>query len=336
MRTKLAQSIRLSQFLVSRLPLGLLTTFVSVSFLSTSCAVSLRTFQNTAAPTTLTSSSSSSTLITFTCVGHESETDHKALGDPNVSSALWGQSQTYPYYICTAAQLASIGVNSADWSRHYQLRDDINLTDYTEAADGTQWIPIGSSGSPFTGTFDGYSKTISNFNYNDNAYDYLGIFGYLKGGVAEVKNIALTSVNITGRNYVGGLVGWIQQGRVINISVSGAVNGTANVGGVVGYMDVGLIGDSQSSAATIGTSLYVGGIVGFNDKGYVMNSYNSGIVQGTNSIGGISGGDNTSFLINVYNSGDIYWFRKSCGWHRWTYKLGLHAKLLFNGKYSGE
>ncbi len=89
-----------------------------------------------------------------------------------------------------------VGATSADWGLHYKLMHNIDLTGYTQAADGTQWIPIGSLATPFTGTFDGNSKTISNLTYNDNTKDYFGIFGYVKGGRAEIKNLTVSSINI--------------------------------------------------------------------------------------------------------------------------------------------
>ena len=65
------------------------------------------------------------------------------------------------------------------------------------------WTPIGKSGLPFQGTFDGYGYQITNLKIS-NGGQYAGLFGYTKGAV--IKNCNVTG-EINGYNHTGGIVG---------------------------------------------------------------------------------------------------------------------------------
>ena len=65
--------------------------------------------------------------------------------------------------------------------------------------------PIGDYSNKFSGTFDGLGHTISDLYINRPAQNYIGLFGYINNS-ATIKNIGLENLNITGQNYVGGLV----------------------------------------------------------------------------------------------------------------------------------
>lgn len=58
-----------------------------------------------------------------------------------------------PYIITTAAQLADIP--TFGMSAFYKLENDIDLSSYGN------WTPIGSSGTPFKGVFDGNKHEIT-------------------------------------------------------------------------------------------------------------------------------------------------------------------------------
>ena len=75
-----------------------------------------------------------------------------------VSLSAWTQAATYgggsgtaedPYQIWTPEQMNTIGLNSADWDKHFKLMADIDMSVYT----GTQYNIIGTAwNTPFTGT----------------------------------------------------------------------------------------------------------------------------------------------------------------------------------------
>ena len=91
--------------------------------------------------------------------------------------------------------------------------------------------PVGTSGSPFTGTLDGKGYTISGLYINRPIEDS-GLF-YATDG-ATIANLALTGVDITGDD-TGGLAYLMYDTDVSNVSISGSVNGIGDVGGLVGY-----------------------------------------------------------------------------------------------------
>ena len=106
-----------------------------------------------------------------------------------------------PYLISTPEDMNQIGRNYTDWDKCFKLTADINLSAYT----GTQFSRIGiDEMHAFSGVFDGNGHTISGFTHTAPTRDYIGIFGNNNG---TVENVSLVDVNITGRNYVGGLVG---------------------------------------------------------------------------------------------------------------------------------
>src|SRR5699024_950015 len=66
------------------------------------------------------------------------------------------------------------------------------------------WEPIGSGSSRFSGDYNGLGYLITDLKV-DQENDYAGLFGRADG--ATFKNIRLENVEISGRNYVGSLVG---------------------------------------------------------------------------------------------------------------------------------
>ena len=157
-----------------------------------------------------------------------------------------------PYLISTPAQMNAIGADSNDWDKHFKLMADIDLSGYT----GTSFFIIGIYRyNPFTGVFDGNGHTISNFNYTTPETYYIGLFGYVGGVSAEVKNLGLVNPNVdaaTGQ-AVGLLVGFLSGGTVSNCYVEGgSVSGDESVGGLVGSRISGLITDCHSTASDSG------------------------------------------------------------------------------------
>lgn len=152
--------------------------------------------------------------------------------------------------------------------------------------------PIGSSAVEFTGTLDGLGHTISNLYIHRPNQDEVGLIGSTGPG-AVVRNVGITGARIVGESQVGGLVGFNDNGNIINSSVSGSVKGSGGaVGGLVGsslgYTPLeGQIIGSHALGSVIGGN-DVGGLVGYSN-GTVSNSYAKAIVQGTQYVGGLVG-----------------------------------------------
>ena len=118
---------------------------------------------------------------------------------------------------------------------------------------------------------------------------YLGLFGQLASG-AEVKDLGVVDVNITGSGYyVGGLVGY-NDGTVTQCYSTGAVSrAVRHVGGLVGYnrWHCDPVLQHRCGQRQLGR---VGGLVGCNG-GTVTQCYSTGAVSGSSSVGGLVDSD---------------------------------------------
>ena len=170
---------------------------------------------------------------------------------------------------------------------------------------GSGWSPIGNNSSGFTAIFEGNENTISNLFINRSSTSYIGLFGYIKGNTAELRNLGMVEVEVEGSNAVGGLVGVNDEGTVSGSYATGSVAGRQNrIGGLVGTNYQGTVSDSYATGAVTGTQ-YVGGLVGYN-PGDISNSYATGAVTGDDSIGGLVGeNSNPGNISNSYATGAV-------------------------------
>ncbi|MFC4623113.1 YDG domain-containing protein [Comamonas nitrativorans] len=237
----------------------------------------------------------------------------------------WGTADS-AYGIANWGQLSNM---SLLLDKHYQLNNDLSssTSGYAQHASATAhggqgWQPIGDDSTPFTGSFDGQGHTIGGLHIDRPSQDYVGLFGETM--TASVQQVGLIDAQVTGRDYVGSLVGF--NGNSSNISHSyasgGVVQGHGNgVGGLAGFnafdssighsyasSDVqatnsfwvgGLVGSNldgstisnsyATGAVTAGSSWYVGGLVGENDGSTIAQSYATGLVAGGRALGGLVG-----------------------------------------------
>ena len=244
-----------------------------------------------------------------------------------------GGTEPDPYIINTPAKMNDIGNNSGHWGGYFLLTADINIGAYT----GTSFNIIGNPVTPFTGIFDGNGHTISDFTYTSTGAFYIGLFSYVGGPDAEIKDLALIAPNVdagTG-GYVGTLVGYLTDGTVNGCCAEGgSVSGTGSiVGGLVGYNNSstvsnsyatgsvtgfyyvgGLVGQSSSSAtvsisyatgSVTGTGSVVGGLVGYNNSSTVSKSCATGRVEGLDVLGGLVGYNYYGTASNSYATGTV-------------------------------
>ena len=214
------------------------------------------------------------------------------------------------YEISTCAELAYIAQTGGEWwSRNYILTNDLILNDVVLEwdEDGNLkndldslhlWTPIGKNYSNmFTGIFDGGGHTISGLVVIQDG-DYAGLFGYANR--SSIKNLGVTNAHVSGKNYVGGIVGYFGAGTTIieSCCFSGVVTGVGIVGGIAGNHEYGSITNCCNTGTVTGES-YVGGITG---AGHATNCYNTGTVTGESRVGGITGNAGST---NCYNTGTV-------------------------------
>jgi len=140
-----------------------------------------------------------------------------------------------PYLVSTASQLDEVRNNV---TAHYLQTADIDLSGYAS------WIPLAGAGwtNYFSGTYDGGNFQITNLTITDGMLYMASLFGGMDRGT--LKNIKLRNVNVTGRGYVGALVGYSRDCTITNCNAKiGSVSCTEY--GIIG----GLIGECWSQMA---------------------------------------------------------------------------------------
>lgn len=232
-----------------------------------------------------------------------------------------------PYQVCNCVQLDNI---RNYLSSSFELTNNINcgITPYNQ---GVGFEPI----SNFLGNLSGKSYSINNLYINNISRNFVGLFSSLQadGVYVTIENINFNNVNISGRDYVGTLVGYVgtvgsNRMTFTNISSSGSILGRNEIGGIGGnfYQEillnaafdgivtsygnqriggvVGYISGSTLSNVRANVSInapnadYVGGLSGHDGFfGTIENSYSEGSVIGRDYVGGISGR-----IRNMYNS----------------------------------
>lgn len=194
----------------------------------------------------------------------------------------------------------------------YELGNGIDAGPTKSWNSGKGFKPLGTTGSKFSGTFDGKGHPIINLYINRPDEDYVGLFGSVEG---TIKNVALDNVTIRGRENVGGLTGENIGGTITTCYTSGKVTGTSWVGGFVGATTRGYIAYCYSLASAEGLN-FVGGFVG-SAFGRVYRCYSTGAVSSIAVVGGFAGTHNTNSVLNCY------WDKETSGLYTSAGGLGL-------------
>ena len=202
-------------------------------------------------------------------------------------------------------------INSVDELK--LLRDNVNkgndyenkviyLSNNMELDNDEEWTPIGNENNGFKGIFEGGSHTRSNI-YIDGDNDYRGLFGMNSG---TIKNLSVDG-NINGKDYVGGICGRNENGKVINCkNFSDITSKGEHIGGITGRNNSKGIIISCSNNAEIKGNKYVGGITGLSNGGPICKSFNVGTILGAYQVGGITGYSAAETKVeNCYNIGNI-------------------------------
>ena len=230
-------------------------------------------------------------------------------------------SASNPYKIANGGNLYwfAAQVNSVSGALCAELAADISL-------DGCSWIPIGSDGQPFSGTFNGNGHTISGLTLEASTVD-AGLFGFVYG--ATIKNFTLngaisapqtisstassdtTSVNVSRLGTVAGTAGGNALIEDVTSNVDITVASSAvwkQVGGIIGGCEVDKTKTAKDNGYTTktvtvnrcrysgtltsgGSDDCIGGIAGyFSDNKITMsNCLFDGAIRGTSGKGLVGG-----------------------------------------------
>jgi len=229
-------------------------------------------------------------------------TSQAACDEPEVVPGPLG-SQTNPLPIRNCTKLQEIGDNEeGSLSKHYMLLPELPAT--TIDCSGIDFTPIGTVGAPFTGGLYGNSNTIENLTIDNSSSDNTGLFGYVDT-ISSIKDITLSSADVTGTINVGILIGWLESGTVSDVTISsGVVYGEFATGGLIGYLNSGNVIRSNVDNDVYGGDS-TGGLVGYKNGGVISLCNNIGdgrIAWGSSAVGGLVGQNYGTITSSSSNS----------------------------------
>lgn len=183
-------------------------------------------------------------------------------------------SETIPYIVSNETNLQAMATTTNAGNtyagKNFLLENDIAITTSAEKL----WTPIGNINKPFSGIFDGNSKTISGALHLADV-PHTGLFGVVSN--ATVSNLTLTGdVTYSGSQTarLGSIVGYAQMSSTKNCTHNGSLNinssasQTLYLGGIVGYdynssvEECTQFGEIIKVTANQVSELLIGGIIG--------------------------------------------------------------------------
>ena len=233
-----------------------------------------------------------------------------------------GDGKTEPYQISNAAELywfarlvnGKLENEEQDLSANAILTSNIIVNtgvldenkNLASKGDLTEWEPIGTRWSPYTGTFDGKGYTISGLYFNNPTSSYVGLFGCI-GADGKISNVGVLDSYFQFSALGGGVCG-VNYGTVRDCKNTGSVRGFSTIGGVCGLNEKGGIIENSFNEGTVsGTgdnAQQVGGVSGYNN-GTIKSCYNTASVSGQESVGGVCGFNSVGTTTNCFNEGTV-------------------------------
>ncbi len=216
-------------------------------------------------------------------------------GEPYLAGPSGSGTSSSPYLIEQLTDLWWISVNNDKWSKVYLQTADIDATDTASWYQGNGLPRIGiSSGSAFSGTYDGGNHTIRNLHMVSTNTWGLGLFSYCNG--AHVRNLGVIDADVDGYYNVGVIAGDFHSSTMDRCYASGHTDGFGVVGGVVGKVSNSSISDSYNHA-TVHGDWSAGGFASWwvntiYDRTFT-NCYSIGRVTSSGTKGGFLGSNDT-------------------------------------------
>lgn len=208
----------------------------------------------------------------------------------------------------------------------YELGNDIDC-DVSPYNTGNGFVPVGDNSTPFEGTFDGKMFAINGLFINRIGAQSVGLFG--EADNATISNVRLIDIDITGRIYSGGLVGYGTNVSIDKASSTGNVSSLASAasttnyaGGIGGSLIAGSEVTNSFSTAVVSSSIsgsgsqtLAGGLVGA-FAGTIQNSYSAGSSSATgptSGAGGLVGQITSSTVQNSFSTSTLSAFTEAGG-----------------------
>ncbi len=152
--------------------------------------------------------------------------------------------------IDSVGKLVALTEEDADLTLNYRVTKDLDL-------EGIDFRGIGSVEKPFSGTFDGRGHEIKNLTISRPDDHNIGFFNFIRG--ANIRNVKLTGIDVTGRYSVGGFIGVAD----VKLNVN---DRTASIGNNIGNCAVtGNVTSTNGDQSASSDGSYTGGFIGFNN-----------------------------------------------------------------------
>ena len=177
------------------------------------------------------------------------------------------------FYINNRGQLAGFAALVNNENGEYDFSGKTVILNYDIDLGEHYWVPIGSAGAVFKGTFDGGGHTIKNIITAEST-SKAGLFGQLGEG-GTIKNLKISNSTILGSAFIGGIVAYNYGGTITNCVVESTVTitscndgGAEHLGGIAGWscgIISGCVSRAQFDVGLNNISYNVGGILGYFD-----------------------------------------------------------------------
>jgi hypothetical protein len=159
-----------------------------------------------------------------------------------------------PFQLCSPAQLSAISARPDDLDASFVLEQDLDF-------DGVTFTGIGALAAPFTGSFDGNGKIISNLTITAVTGEPAALVN--AAFTASIEDLTLRDVTVAGAMHVASIIGYCERSQVRRATVTNAViRGETNVGGLVGEAEECRVVGASLTATVEGTKQAIGGVVG--------------------------------------------------------------------------
>jgi beta-lactam-binding protein with PASTA domain len=194
---------------------------------------------------------------------------------------------------------------SSDLAGTYALANAIDASATSGWNAGAGFAPVGTGTGVgrFTGSLDGQGHAITSLTVNRAASDYQGLFGSTVG--ATITNLSISGA-VTGKDYVGPLVGRAYTSAISLCAASATVSGANSVGGLVGNSTTtnAITNCYATGNATASGTQYAGGLVGLHQSGCVIiNCYATGAATAPSYAGGLVAYNVSATITNCYATG---------------------------------
>ena len=156
--------------------------------------------------------------------------------------------------------------------------------------------------------------------------DSHGCLAGVTGG--NITNCFASEIQVSGTNYVGGLLGRVQAAVMINISVSSfdVTASASRSGGLLGSMENSILLSSCSEGGYTESPAISGGLYGENINSDVNDTFTTGVYVNCSSSGGTFGGShssnpmiNRSWTDNTVDGGATCWSAGLASYHDQCY-----------------